>query len=292
MSKVKCGSFLHVLGGYAFTAPYLVLFAVFLIAPLLFGLGLSFFNWEMLSGAPPQFSGLDNYREALNDPYFWKALKTTIWFVVLAVPFTIGAALLLALGVNALPRRQGFYRAAFVLPTMINIAVAGLLWRWFYNSEFGLFNAALNVKIPWLTSSELALPSIALMTVWWTTGGSFLILMAGLSQIPESVYEAGALDGATGLRRFFFITLPLMRPALFFVTIMGIIGSFQVFGQTYVITGGGPELSTRVLVQYIYETAFRNYRMGYGSAMSWLLFLVIAVISAVQFAFNRKGESK
>lgn len=289
---MKRGSFLHTLGGYAFAAPYLILFGLFLVGPLLFGLGLSFFNWEMLSAAKPEFSGLDNYREALSDPYFWKALKATAWFVVLAVPFTIGAALLLALGVNALPKRQGFYRAAFVLPTMINIAVAGLLWRWFYNSEFGLFNAALNVKIPWLTSSELALPSIALMTVWWTAGGSFLILMAGLNQIPESVYEAGAIDGATGLRRFFNITLPLLRPALFFVTIMGMIGSFQVFGQTYVITGGGPELSTRVLVQYIYETAFRNYRMGYGAAMSWLLFLVIAVVSVIQFAVNRKGESQ
>lgn len=290
MSKGRRGSFLQLLGEYAFAAPYLILFAVFLVAPLLFGLGLSFFSWEMLSNEPPHFVGLANYREALGDPYFWKALKATAWFVVLAVPFTIGTALLLALGVNALPKRQGFYRAAFVLPTMINIAVAGLLWRWFYNSEFGLFNAALNVKIPWLTSSELALPAIALMTVWWTAGGSFLILMAGLNQIPESVYEAGAIDGATGFRRFFCITLPLLRPALFFVTIMGVIGSFQVFGQTYVITGGGPELSTRVLVQYIYETAFRNYRMGYGAAMSWLLFLVIAAVSTVQFAVNRKGE--
>lgn len=289
---MKRGSFVYHLGGYTFTFPYLLLFAVFLIGPLLFGLGLSFFSWEMLSSESPHFVGLDNYREALDDPYFWKALKATAWFVVLAVPFTIGAALLLALGVNALPKRQGFYRAAFVLPTMINIAVAGLLWRWFYNSEFGLFNAALNVKVPWLTSAELALPSIALMTVWWTAGGSFLILMAGLNQIPESVYEAGAIDGVTGLRRFFSITLPLLRPALFFVSIMGVIGSFQVFGQTYVITGGGPELSTRVLVQYIYETAFRNYRMGYGAAMSWLLFLVIAVVSAVQFAVNRKGEPK
>ncbi|MGE4489581.1 MAG: carbohydrate ABC transporter permease [Kiritimatiellales bacterium] len=283
----------HVLFGYAFTMPYLLLFLLFLIAPLVFGLALSFFNWEMLSLAPPKFAGLNNYREALHDPYFWKALKATCLFVVMAVPLTLGTALLLALGVNSLPRRQGLYRATFVLPTMINIAVAGLLWRWFYNNEFGLFNALLagwNIKIPWLSSSQLALPAIVLMTIWWTAGGAFLILMAGLSQIPRSCYEAAAIDGAIGFWRFAYITLPLLRPSLFFVAIMSVIGSFQVFGQTYVITGGGPELSTRVLVQYIYETSFHNYRMGYGAAMSWLLFLVIAMISCVQLLVGRKKD--
>lgn len=279
--------------GYVFTLPYLILFAVFLIAPLVFGLLLSFFNWEMLSMVPPKFVGLDNYREALRDPYFWKALKATCLFVVMEVPLSLGTSLLLALGVNCLPRRQGFYRAAFVLPTMINIAVAGLLWRWFYNNEFGLFNALLadwGVKIPWISNAQMALPAIVLMTIWWTSGSAFLILMAGLNQIPQSCYEAASIDGAVGFRRFFYITLPLLKPALFFVTIMSIIGSFQVFGQTYVITGGGPELSTRVLVQYIYETAFHNYRMGYGAAMSWLLFLMIALVSAVQLIANRKKE--
>jgi multiple sugar transport system permease protein len=287
--------FSYRLSGYLFTLPYFTLFAVFLIGPLLFGLVLGFFRWEMLSDAPPAFVGLANYREALADPYFWKALKTTCLFVVMAVPSTIGVALLLALGVNALPKRQSFYRACFVLPTMINIAVAGLLWRWFYNSEFGLFNALLaniDVKIPWISSEATALPAIALMTVWWTVGGTFLILMAGLHQIPESVYEAAAIDGATGLRRFRYITLPLLKPALFFVTIMSLIGSFQVFGQTYVITSGGPELSTRVMVQYIYETAFRNYRMGYGAAMSWLLFLVIGAFTALHFRAMKKGDAQ
>jgi len=287
--------FSYRLSGYLFTLPYFTLFAVFLIGPLLFGLVLGFFRWEMLSDAPPAFVGLANYREALADPYFWKALKATCLFVVMAVPCTIGVALLLALGVNALPKRQSFYRACFVLPTMINIAVAGLLWRWFYNSEFGLFNALLasiDVKIPWISSEATALPAIALMTVWWTAGGTFLILMAGLHQIPESVYEAAAIDGATGLRRFRYITLPLLKPALFFVTIMSLIGSFQVFGQTYVITGGGPELSTRVMVQYIYETAFRNYRMGYGAAMSWLLFLVIGAFTALHFRAMKKGDAQ
>lgn len=168
--------FSYRLSGYLFTLPYFVLFAIFLIGPLLFGLGLGFFRWEMLSSAPPTFVGLANYREALDDPYFWKALKATCLFVLMAVPSTIGVALLLALGVNALPRRQAFYRACFVLPTMINIAVAGLLWRWFYNSEFGLFNALLaniNLKIPWISSEAIALPAIALMTVWWTAGGTF-----------------------------------------------------------------------------------------------------------------------
>lgn len=279
--------------GYGFTLPYLTLFFMFLVGPLVFGLSLSFFNWEMLSAAPPSFAGLDNYREALDDDYFWRALRATAWFTVMAVPATIGTALLLALGVNALPRRQSFYRAAFVLPNMINIAVAGLLWRWFYNPEFGLFNALLDplgLKYPWLTSTRWAMPSIVLMSVWWTAGGAFLILLAGLNQIPETYYEAAAIDGATGWKCTRHITLPLLKPSLFFVSIMCLIGSFQVFGQTYLITGGGPELSTRVMVQYIYEIAFRNYRMGYGAAVSWLLFIVIAIASAIQFSLTRQKD--
>ncbi len=286
--------FLRRWSGYVFALPYLALFLFFLAGPLLFGFALSFFDWELLSSSPPEFVGLGNYREALHDPYFWKALKATCLFVAMAVPLTVVAAMLLALGVNALPRRQGFYRVAFVLPTMVNIAVAGLLWRWFYNDQFGLFNALLarwGMEVPWLSDKLVALPSIVLMTVWWTSGTTFLILLAGLGQIPQSCYEAAAIDGAVGFRRFFHVTLPLLRPALFYVAVMNVIGSFQVFGQSYIITGGGPELSTRVLVQYIYETAFRNYRMGYGAALSWLLFLAIAAVSAVHWlAEKRKGD--
>jgi multiple sugar transport system permease protein len=230
---------------------------------------------------------------ALGDPYFWRALRATLVFVVLAVPLTVSVSLGLALMIAALPRRQALYRTAFVLPTMLNISVAGILWRWFFNSEFGLFNALLaplELKFPWITSSLWAMPAIVLMTVWWTAGGPMLVLLAGLNQIPGHYYEAAALDGASAWKRFRHITLPLLRPVMLFVVVMNLIGAFQVFGQTFMITRGGPELSTRVLVQYIYEVAFNHYRMGYGAAMSWLLFLIIAGLSLLQFRLAGRPE--
>jgi multiple sugar transport system permease protein len=280
------------LSGYLFALPYLLLFTGFVVLPLAYGLGLSLFRWEMLSPQPPQFVAAANYREALGDQYFWRALLATFRFVVLAVPLTVVLALIIANGVQAVPRRrQAFYRAAFYLPTVITISVAGILWRWFYNSEFGLFNAylaPLGVKVPWITDSGWAMPSLVLMTLWWAVGGPMIALLAGLQNIPTPYYEAASLDGATGWQQFWRITLPLLRPVLLFVVVLNVIGAFQVFGQVYMITRGGPELSTRTLVQYIYETAFNNYRMGYAAALSWLLFLIIAVFSVIQFRMLRE----
>jgi multiple sugar transport system permease protein len=273
--------------GYLFLAPYLLLFTTFVLLPFVFGLGLSFFRFEMLSPLPPGSIGPANYTEALNDPYFWKALKATLWFVTLSVPFTTALALGLACLLAGLRKRQSLYRAAIFLPTLINISVVTILWSWFFNGEFGLFNGLLEHlgldPVPWLTDKKVAMPSVVLMNLWWTVGGPTIILLAGLHQVPKHYYEAAALDGANAHQQFWHITLPLIRPVFLFVTIMNIIGGFQVFGQTFMLTRGGPELSTRVLVQYIYETAFNNYRMGYGAAMSWLLFAVIAVFSIIQF---------
>jgi multiple sugar transport system permease protein len=246
----------------------------------------------MLSRLTPRFVGLGNYAEALHDPYFWKALSSTLRFVILSVPLTVCAALLIASGLKSLRgRAQGFYRAAYFAPTIITISVAGILWRWMYNSEFGLLNAYLagiGVKVPWLTDTYWAMISIVLMTLWWTVGGPMVVLLAGLQNVPPQYHEAAALDGATGWRCFRFITLPLLRPVLLFVIVMNVTGSFQVFGQTFMITRGGPEMSTRSLVQYIYETAFNNYRMGYAAALSWILFAVIAVFSLAQFRLMRE----
>ncbi len=280
----------HPLRVYGFLLPYLLLFTAFLVVPLVFGLGLSFYRWEMLSPAPPHLAGLANYTEALGDEYFWRALGATLTFVVLAVPATVALALALALALNNLTQRQAFYRAAFLLPTMMSVSVVGILWRWFFSNDFGLFNAWLGqigLAVPWISDPRFAMPSIVLMTLWWTAGGSMLVLLAGLQQIPAQYYEAAAIDGASLWVQFRHITLPLLRPVLIFVVVTGIIGAFQVFGQTFMVTHGGPELATRVLVQYIYETAFNHYRMGYGAAMSWLLFVVIAGFAAVQFRLGR-----
>ncbi len=278
--------------GYLFLVPYLVLFFSFLILPLIYGFWLSLVDYEMLSPEPPGFVGLDNYSEAMDDPYFWQAMKATGLYVGMAVPLGIGLALLMAVLIDSLPqKRQGAYRLMIFMPTMITITVAGLVWRWFYHSEFGLFNAMLerfDIWVPWLTDTTWAMRSIVLMSVWWTIGVPLVILMAGLKQIPVSYYEAAAIDGATGFRRFLYITFPLLRPILLFVVVLSIIGSFQVFGQTFIITEGGPELATRVIMHYIYDTAFNFYRMGYGAAMSWILFAVIIVFSLLQFRIFRE----
>lgn len=278
--------------GYLFLLPYLILFLVFLITPLVYGFGLSFFSWELMSPAPPKFIGVGNYAEAFHSDYFWRAIWATFRFVALSVPITVGMALLVAVGVHSIPRkRQAVYRAAFFLPTLISISVAGILWGWFFNGEFGLFNAFLakwNMKIPWITDVSWAMKSIVFMTLWWTLGGPMVVLLAGLNQIPSHYYEAASIDGATPLQQFRHVTIPLLRPVFLFVVVMNIIGAFQVFGQTFIITRGGPELSTRVLVQYIYETAFNNYRMGYGAAMSWLLFVAIAIFSILHFRIMKE----
>ncbi|GAB4454038.1 MAG: sugar ABC transporter permease [Armatimonadaceae bacterium] len=282
----------HRWSGYVFAAPYLLLFTLFLVLPLLYGLGLSFFRWDMLSTRPAQFVGGENFNEAFADAYFWKALVATLRFVALSVPPIVAVALLIAVAIHSVPhKRQAFYRASYFLPTILTISVVGILWRWFFNSEFGLFNALLaplSIKVPWITDADWAMPSLAFMTLWWTAGGPMIILLAGLQGIPVAYHEAAALDGATAGQRFWRITLPLLRPVLLFVVVLNIIGAFQVFGQVYMITRGGPELSTRTLVQYIYETAFQNYRMGYAATLSWLLFLIIAVFSVIQFRMMKE----
>ena len=282
----------HDFAGYAFLLPYLLLFFVFLLLPLGYGLWLSFMKYELTAPGKPQFIGFANYREAMHDPYFWQALRATFRFVIMASPLTVLLALLLALGISTIPdRRQHAYRLAIFVPTMITISVAGLVWRWLYNTEFGLFNAILGHfgwKVPWLTDTRWAMRSLVLMTLWWTVGGPVVILLAGIRQIPDTYYEAAALDGATGWRRTFHITLPMLKPVLLFVIVLNVIGAFQVFGQAFIITGGGPERATLVLVQYIYLTAFFNYRLGYGAAMSWLLFVMIAAFSILQFRLMRE----
>lgn len=286
----------HRWAGYWFLAPYLLLFTVFLLGPMLFGLILSFMRYDMASVEPARLIGLGNFREALADPYFRQSMSATFRFVILAVPLTIPLAVLLAVAVDAVPgRRQALYRIGIFAPTVITISVVGLMWRWFYVNDVGLFNALLRpfgVQFQFLGTPTSAMLSIVIMTVWWTVGGPVLILLAGLKQIPRQYYEAAQLDGAVGWRAFWYITLPQLRPALLFVVVMSIIGAFQVFGQPSIVTGGGPLNSTRVAMQYIYETAFRSYRLGYGAAMSWLLFVVIAVFAILQFRLMREDRPK
>jgi multiple sugar transport system permease protein len=180
------------------------------------------------------------------------------------------------------------------LPGMLNIAVVGILWQWIYGGEFGLIAFLLRrvglPPVPFLTDRNLAMPSIVVMSLWWSVGGTAVVFLAGLQQIPPALYEAASIDGASRWQQFRMITLPMVRPVMLFVTVMNTIGAFQVFGQPFMLTRGGPELATRGVVQYIYEIAFNQYRMGYGAAMSWLLFLMIAAFAAIQYRVLRRAS--
>ncbi len=273
---------------YLFIAPFAVSFFSFVILPFFVALGLAFVKLDLTSHEPVAFVGLKNFQEALSDQYFWKAVWATSYFVVMAVPLTVVLSTAVAVGMHSMTSKRGRHtvRAMLFLPGMVNVAVAAILWQWFYNGEFGLFNHYLQEwgfgGVPWLSSRTITMPAVVLMTLWWSIGGSAILLLAALQQIPNELWEAASLDGAGAWQRLWGISLPLIRPVMLFVTIMTTIGSFQVFGQPYLLTRGGPELATRGVVQYIYETAFNNYRLGYGAAMSWLLFVIIAVFSLVQ----------
>lgn len=294
MSARRPGAWKKDAGDYVFLTPFMIFFLVFTVIPLVFGLAMGFFRWELVSPLPPEFVGLDNFRELWRDRYFLAALRATLMFTVMIVPASLVISLAMAAGLAGLTRRASFYRALIYLPTMLNVAVVGILWRWFYAGDFGLFNRVLaHFGLPglgWLSQTNLAMPSVVLMTLWWGVGGPTIIFLAGIQGIPTTYYEAAVLDGAGAWGRFRHVTLPLLRPVLTFVTVMSVIGSFQVFGQTYILTPtGGPELSTLTLVQYIYQTSFENYRLGYGAAMCGFLLLVIMAVTLAQLKLINRG---
>lgn len=282
------------LAEYLFLAPYTAAFCGFIVLPFLVALVLAFVDLDLTSQEGPKFVGTGNFREALADPYFWKAVVATFSFVVLAVPSTIILSVLLGVGMHAMTGGRNAVRALLFLPGMLNVAVAGILWQWFYNGEFGLFAHLLGEMgfepIPFLADRHLAMPAIVVMTLWWSIGGSAVLVLAALQQIPGQIYEAASIDGASSWRKFWSVSLPMIRPVLMFIIVINTIGAFQVFGQPFMLTKGGPELATRGVVQYIYETAFNNYRLGYGAAMSWLLFVIIGVFTVMQHFILRKSN--
>jgi len=281
--------------GWLFLAPYTLSFLTFIIVPLVVALWLAFMQFDLTSRNTIQFVGMRNFDEALHDKYFWMAMKATLSYVVLMIPSLLVVALGMALGMNAMSRGRNTVRALLFLPGMLNVAVTAILWQWFYNGEFGLLNFVLKnmglQPIPWLSNVNHAMPSIVIMSLWWALGGTSVILLAAIQQIPRQVFEAALIDGAGPMALFRKVTLPLLKPVLLFVVVTNTIGGFQVFAQPLLLTRGGPELATRGLVQYIYEQAFSTYRLGYGAAMSWLLFIVIVVLAFAQYQLLKRSAA-
>ena len=280
--------------GYLFLAPFLLVYSVFLIFPVMRGIYISFHRWDLLSGRQ-RFVGFSNYeRMFTNDNLFWTSTVNTVEFVGWSTPLLILLALVLAVALNRQMLGMTLFRTIFFAPYVLSISVITLIWFMIFNPNRGILAAFLEnfgfEPLAWLTTPELAMPAIIVATIWWTLGFNIILFLAGLQDIPEALYEAARLDGAGAWTLFWRITAPLLRRTILLVAILQIIASFQIFGQVYLMTGGGPANSTRVLVQHIYEQGFQSFRLGYSSSMSMFLFAIMLVISLVQLYVGAQGD--
>ena len=276
-----------------FLLPGLLGLLAFTILPLIASLVLTLFQWDLLT--PPKFIGLDNFVKLSQDRNFWSALRHTLAFIAGYLPLVIVLALGMALALNAPLRGIAFIRTAFFLPVVSSWVAVALLWSWLFNPKFGLVNYGLSligiIGPGWLFDAKWAMPAIILTSVWKDLGFVLVLFLAGLQAIPHDYYEAAGLDGASRFRQFTAITLPLLAPTTFFVTIISLINSFQVFDQVWVMTAGGPAGATTVIVEQVVKHAFSYGQMGYAAAMSWVLFAMVFVVTMVQFRWQRKGAA-
>lgn len=272
---------------YSFLLPSLLILAVFGFIPFVQGIFLAFTKYPLLQS--PEFVGLDNFVRLTRDPIFIESLKNTFVYMLVTVPIRLVLGLLLALALNkAFPGRT-LLRAIFYFPVVTPLIIAASLWLFLFNTHFGMINAVLNElglsSVKWLTSTDTAFLSVMVMSIWKTVGWNMVILLAGLQGIPNEIYEAAAVDGSSRLSTFWRITLPLLKPTILVSVVMSTISASQVFEQVYVMTGGGPGYSTMTLVQLVYNTAFQQFDMGYASAISSVLFVIIMAITFVNFKF-------
>lgn len=283
-------------GGGWFTVPYLVAFALFLVGPVVYGLYMAFTD-QSLTGSGGSLVGASNFGEALQDPQVWATLRNTVVFTVISSVPLVVVSLALALLVHAVRPGQWLWRLTFFAPFLLPVTVVTILWTWMYQPDLGLFNAALGALgaegVGWLTDENVALWSIALTTLWWTLGFNFLLYLAALQNIPQHLYEAAAIDGAGTWRRLVSVTLPMLARTTSLVVILQLLASLKVFDQIYLMTMGGPNNSTRSILEYVYDTGFTNYRLGYAAAISYVFFALIVVISLAQgwFVSRREGRS-
>ena len=281
--------------GLVSLAPTVLVTLVFVVFPVFFSLHLSFHRWDILRAAKP-FVGLSNFAAMFSDEEFWKALGNTAFYTVGVVPVQAAVALGLALLLNRPIRGRDVYRTAYFMPVITSSIVAAVVWTWIYNPQYGMINTALRmlgVAGPnWLLDPQLALPSVMAMSVWKNVGYHLVIFLASLQSRPRSLYESADIDGAGAGSQFRHITWPLLRPTTGLVFISGMIFSFQVFGPVYVMTGGGPMRSTTVLLYYIYQQGFELRRMGYASAVAWIVFLIIFAFTLAQFRMSRRGATQ
>jgi multiple sugar transport system permease protein len=281
--------------GWLFCTPFLIAFLLFLIWPTVYGLWMSF-TGVSLAGTHSEFVGLQNWKEALGDGEVWSSLWNTIVFTVLsAIPLVV-LALVFAVLVNLGIKGQWFWRLSFFMPYLLASTVISQFWVWMLNPQLGLVNTVLGwvgvEPIAWLQEPKAAMISVVIATVWWTVGFNFLLYLTALQNIPEQLYEAAALDGAGGWRQFWSMTLPQLAPTTVLVLVLQLLASLKVFDQIFQMTGGGPAGATRPILQYVYEVGFTGYRLGYASAVSYIFFFLIIIVSIVYMVISRRTSKR
>ena len=274
-----------------FLLPSLVGLLLFSLIPIGTSLYLSLTEWDII-GSSPTFHGFKNYLQIVADPEISRVLGNTLYFIVLYIPLILITSLLVAILLNKKIPGIGIYRTIYYIPVLTSWVAAALLWKWLLNPRYGAVNAILSfvgIQGPaWLHDKAWAMPGIVLASIWKDVGYFSLILLAGLQGIDPTYYEVAAIDGASGFRRLRSITLPLVTPTLFFVTIICVINSFQLFPQVMVMTEGGPGGATQVFVERIYNYAFRYYKMGYAASLPWILFLFIFIATIFQLKMQKR----
>jgi multiple sugar transport system permease protein len=267
----------EIITAYLCVLPWSLGLSIFIIGPIIASLIFSFMDYSVV--LPPKFIGLANYKKMFfGDPLLWKSLYNTLYMTVIGVPLNIILSLSVALLLNQKVKGEAFFRTIFYLPSVVPQVAMSLLWMWILNPQVGLVNYILSlfgIKGPmWLASEQWAKPAFIIMGLWGI-GGNMVIFLAGLQNIPQHLYDAATVDGANIWQRFKYVTLPMLSPTIFFVLVMGIIGTLQIFTQAYIMTAGGPMDATLFYVYHLFNKAFRDFHMGYASAMAWFLFIII-----------------
>ena len=286
------------LEGYLFISPWILGMVLFALGPILASFGLAFTRWNLFT--EPEYVGWANFQKLAHDPLFYKSVFNTIYYTVFAVPLGLVLALGLAMLVNHRLRGINFFRTAFFLPNVVAGIAMLLLWKWLFDPNFGLINLFLDWtglmvvfewigigRPQWISSRAGAMPGMIFMSIWGL-GGSMMIFLAGLQNIPRELIEAAELDGAGPWKRFRYVTLPLLTPTIFFLMMVGVIASLQIFNQAYVMTQGGPAHATLFYVLYLFQTAFERFQMGYACAMALVLFIITLIVSLIQLAMGKK----
>lgn len=280
------------LWGYFFLLPEMIVILLFALYPILQGLSLSFFEYNV---AGSTWVGAQNFIAMWKDDVFWIALRNTTLYTILTVPGGLVVALILSWIIFPLsPRTQSFFKAAYYLPSVLAGVVLALVWKWILDPDFGLINYLLSFihlgPYPWLSHPDTALVSLALMSILGGQGASIIIILANMGAIPESLYESARIDGGNPWHLFRFITIPMLKPTILYLLVIGVISSYQVFDTIYIMTSGGPYYATTTIAYLIYSSAFDQFEFGKASAMATVLFIIIFILSMIQFYFFREDK--